>query len=285
MPIVMLLALIIGLLSSVVLARAGQRSTTVRDQLASYQSSHRDRGVKELAAAWLMYTSNQDLFAMTGADGGPVSSRGARSGGDAFTVNIGRDTRVDVRIEPAQATARINPIGLDAADGLAARATERILRDRFGEAGLRTRTREVGPVTIDAIRAADDVLAALVEGTLAATDAVDAEGASRFVSALRRSEANGGFDAADVREAGDAAGFSEAAADRLAVLLTPDPTLWRVTATWLERDPARPGRDRREVYTGLINLDRQSQSAFGAQHPRELFLEWAMTDESARGDR
>ncbi|MEL6796789.1 MAG: hypothetical protein AAFO89_08180 [Planctomycetota bacterium] len=276
MPIVMLLALIIGLLSSVVLARAAQRSTVVNDQLLSYQASHRDRGVKELAAAWLMYSSNQDLFAMTGDTGGSTRTQ---NGGEAFTVNIGRNTTVTVRIEPAQSTARVNPIGLNAADGRAARATERILRERFGEAGLRTRTREVGPMTLDAVRAADDVVAAFVEGALAGVEPVDPDGAARFVSELRSRELNGGFDAADVRDAGESVGLNEAAADRLALLLTPDPTLWRVSAVWLERNPARPDLERREVYEGLINLDDDAQSAFGAQHARELFLEWAMTDD------
>ncbi|MEM7623777.1 MAG: hypothetical protein AAF235_11320 [Planctomycetota bacterium] len=282
MPVVMLLALIIGLLSSIVLARAGQRSAVVRDQLESYRSSHRDRGVKELAAAWLMYSSTQDLFAMTGSTG---TSASIDQGGDAFTVNIGRDTTVTVRIEPAQSTARINPIGLNVSDGRAARETERILRERFGEAGLQTRTRDAGPVAIDILRATDDVAEAFAEAALIGIEPITPETAGRFVSELRQLEANSGFDAADVRSAADAVGLGDNAGDRLAMLLTADPTLWRVTATWDERNPTQPSRDRRDVYVGLINLDDDAQTAFGAQHPRELFLEWGMVNEQGERDR
>jgi hypothetical protein len=269
MPIVMLLALIIGLLSSVVLARAAQRSTIVRDQLAAYTASHRDRGVKELAAAWLMYSYTQDLEAMTG--GGP-------DGGDAFTVTIGRTTTVNVRIEPAQRTARINPIGLNADDGRLARETETILRERFGEIGLRGRTREVGPVALDAFGATDDVLAAVAQATLEGIDPIDDDTADRFVRQLRREDNGTRINPAMVLRAVDNLGLQADARDRLAAVLGTTPTLWRVTAEWNERDPARPALARREVYTGLINLTSQTRSNFGAQHPKELFLEWDMID-------
>lgn len=271
MPIVMLLALIVGLLSSIILARAAQRSGVVRDQLEGYRASHRDRGVKELVGAWLMYSASQDLVAMTG--GGPA-------GGEAFTVRIGRDETVSVRIEPAQTRARINPIGLNVSDGRLAREVEAILRERFGEAGLRQRTRTVGPATIDAARAQDDVLEAFAQAALADIEPIDAETAGRFVSQLRRLETEAGIDASNVRTAGDAIGLKANARDRLAMLLGTTPTMWRITATWVGKDPARPAFDRREVFEGLINISGQTQSGFGAQHPRELFLEWGRADDA-----
>lgn len=269
MPIVMLLALIIGILSSVVLARAAQRSGIVRDQLNAYTASHRDRGVKEIAAAWLMYSAAQDLNEMTG--GGP-------DGGEAFTVAIGRTTTVTVRLEPAQNTARINPIGLNVSDGRAAREAETILRERFGEAGLRSRSRSVGPVALDTMRATDDVLEAVAQATLEGIDPIDAEQAARFVTQLRREDNGTRMNPAMVLRAADTIGLQANASDRLASVLGTTPTLWRVTAVWDERDPTRPQLDRRDVYTGIINLTAETQSDFGAQHPKELFLEWGLVD-------
>lgn len=269
MPIVMLLAIIIGVIASVVLSRAAQRSAVVRDQLDAYSASHRDRGVKELVGAWLMYSASQDLLEMTG---------GGSAGGDAFSVRIGRDATLDVRLEPAQTTARINPIGLNTSDGRAARAVERILRERYGSAGLESRTREVGPVAIDAARADDDVLRAFVEAALVDIQPIDSETAGRLVSRLRQLEDEDGIDASAVRTASDAVGLEANARDRLAMLLGVRPSLWRVTATWTDRDAGSLAAVNREVYVGLMNLTDQSQMSFGAQHPRELFLEWGRAD-------
>ncbi len=274
MPIVLVLAITIGLLASVILAQAAQRSAIVRDQLEAYHASHRDRGVKELAAAWLIYSSNQDLRNLVGGD---------RGGGEAFTVDVGRDAVVSVRIEPAQGTARINPIGLNVSDGRAAREVETILRERFGEAGMRARTRELGPVVVDVTQTPNEVLVALAQAALAGIEPITAEEAGRFVAEVRRRETDAGIDAGDVRAAGEAIGLRENASDRLAALFGSDPTLWRVTAIWEERDPVRPWRDRRDEYTGLIDLSSQARSGFAAQHPRELFLQWELVEPSGTG--
>lgn len=266
MPIIMLLTLVIGLLVGVVMSRSGQRTVIVREQLDAYSTSHRERGVKEMVAAWLKYSAEQDLLSMTG---------GGLSGGEAFTAQLGRHDSITVRVEPAQSTARINPIGLNTSDGLAARRVEAILRERFGERGLRSRTRTVGPASIDANRASDDVAAALAEAVLESREAAD-----RFVGALRQIETIDGLNAADVRNAAQSVNIDENQADRLSMLFGARPTLWRVRATWVGRDPLQSRPDRRVVYEGLVSLETGDRASFGAQHPSELFLEWGRADEA-----
>ncbi len=266
MPIVMLLSIVIGLLSGIMLSRAGQRSVIVREQLTGYTASHRDRGIKEMAAAWLKYTADQNLTEMTG--GGP-------SGGEAFTMRIGRNETITVRFEPAQARARINPIGLNVADARAARQTETILRERFGEQGLSMRTREVGPAALDTMLAADEVVAAVAESVLG-----DPALAGRFVSELRQQDATDVIDAPTVRLAAQNVGIDDERTDRLAMLFGVEPTLWRVRARWVSRDPLQRSPDRVEVYEGLVNLSGNAEIGFGTQHPSELFLEWGRIEEA-----
>lgn len=264
MPIVLMLSLAIGILAGMVLSRAGERATVVRDQLAGYRDSHHERGIKEIAAAWLAYSADQDAEDLAG---GP-------NGGEAFTARINLDESVTFELRPAQATARINPIGLNVSDGLAARRVESILRERFGEQGLRTRTREYGPAAIDTERAPDDVVAALAETVLE-----DPRLATRFVSQLRQQDTTNGMDAATVRNAATAVGIEDEPADRLSMLFGVEPTLWRVRAVWQNRDPTAPAGRRRAVFEGVVQIT--PGTGFETQHANEMFLEWGRVDEAA----
>ncbi|MEO1583223.1 MAG: hypothetical protein AAFR96_01470 [Planctomycetota bacterium] len=275
MPVVMLLSLVVGLVAGVVLSRSAQRSLIVRDQLDAYTASHRERGVREMIAAWLKYSYEQDLIEMTG---------GSEAGGEAFSVSVGRTWQIRVRLIPAQRTARVDPIGLDAEESAIARSTGALLSERFGPAGLSSRTRPAGPIAIDTRRADDDVVEAVAAAALSDRDLAEA-----FVREIRRSDAGRDINRADVNRAAADAGIPEDQHEMLQQLFGEPATLWEVqavlepTRSALATDPSLG--DARQAFEGLIDLPSGLGSSFGAQHPSELFLAWRRInrDEPAGG--
>jgi hypothetical protein len=260
MPVVVLLGLAGGLIVAVAMERSSQRQTIVRRQLAEYRESHRQRGVREIVATWLRYSHEQDLAELSGGE----------DGGGVFSIDLGAGSSLRVSIAPAHNTARIGAIGLSRDDGAAADRAEAILRERVGQAGLRSRTRTVGPVSVHVDSAPEEVLRAVIAGVIEEPDQAE-EFASSLLGAVRLEDE---FDPSMINAAGDEAGLEPEARARLTGVLLAGPTLWRVRAEW--HAPPLPGRraSLTEAFEGLVDLSPEAFRVRGSGHSSELFLSW-----------
>lgn len=260
MPVVVLLGLAGGLIVAVALERSSQRQTIVRRQLEEYRESHRQRGVREIVATWLRYSHEQDVAELSGGE----------DGGGAFSIDLGGGSSLRVSLRPAHGTARIGAVGLSQADGAAADRTEAELRELVGEAGLRTRTRGVGPLSVDVDSTPVDVLRAVIAGAIEEPELAEGFSSSLLDLMVMRGE----FDPSMISIAGMEAGLEAEARARLTEVLLAGPTLWLVRAEWHER--SAPGRraSLSEVFEGLVDLSPEAFRVRGSGHSSELFLSW-----------
>jgi len=264
LPMVLLLAVASSILLVVMLERQGSQSLTVQRDFDLYVSHHTGKGMAEAISAWIMSNSRGPLAEALG------------DGGHAFDIEADGGQRVRVTMEEAQGTLLAEFAGLAEAQGSMARAAVRALADEAGADAPRLVRRE-GPMAVSALSAPRQVLVA------AASAVVGPSEAAAIADEILRARAAGPLDAPALVAALRAADPSPSDRAKLQMMLTTQPTLWRVAA---ESEPAATARSREPLrYEGLAVVSASGGGArgSGALQRNSSIIAWERVREWERG--
>jgi hypothetical protein len=259
LPMVILLAMVVGVMAAVMLERQSAQRLAVARQVSSYRSHHLGRGVREIISAWLVSITGQPVENMLGP------------GGLVVTITTPDRQTIRVWMEDGQGSALTELAGLSGDD----LATARALRD-YLEGLDRGRidpkwVRSVGPAAISAKSAPEDV----VRG-LAMVVAEMKVKATSFTRSIRDAREDGQITDAEIGMAAEQASFSPEQKTRMLRLLTAKPDLWLVRASVFSAD--RPTDPSHEVarYEGRVQLGGAGIAALGSGLMQSLgsFLSW-----------
>lgn len=210
MPVVILLALVVGIMAAVMLDRQSAQSLTVQHQLHGYRDHHFSRGVREVVGQWTDTLSGQPIEKLIQDDGHVLDIQASDGGWLAIYMFDG------------QGSALTDPTGLldqDRTDALGVlQALALLSADNPDPAWLRS----VGPVKISALSAPAELLEAL--GNYAA----EGRNGRRFSESIIKARVSGELTQADIQTAESAADLT--AAQRLIVdrLIVLKPELWNM---------------------------------------------------------
>lgn len=259
LPMVILLAMVVGLMAAVMLERQGAQRLSVARQLSTYRAHHLGRGVREVVSAWLVSITGQPIENMLGP------------GGLVLTITTPERQTIQVWMEDGQGSALTDLSGLSGDDLAAARALrdhlETLDRGRIDPAWVRA----VGPVAISAKSAPEE----LVRGLALVVTQMKVR-ATSFTRSIREAREDGDISEADIGQAAEHAGFSPEQKTRMMRLLTAKPDLWLVRAAF--SSPDRPTDPSRVVsrYEGRVQLGGAGVAALGSGLMQSLgsFLSW-----------
>ncbi|MGE3107949.1 MAG: hypothetical protein AB7G11_10655 [Phycisphaerales bacterium] len=246
LPLVILIALVASLTIGLILMRHGSSHVAVERQIEVYRNHHRHMGVQELIDRWLATTR------------GSVRER-LGDGGLAFELAVPGST-IRVYLEDAQGAALED---LQSLHGPETRYARRMLSILDASAitstdeGRSLVFRKEGPGRVSIHTARPEVLDALAQ-SVAPTGAWE-----RFSREIQQRRSQRELIAGDVRGAGTDAGLSGEEVTGLEMMLTAEPTLWKVTVLL-------SGTGRREGAQGLIEVASEPSSMGRATR----FLTW-----------
>ncbi|MCC6659303.1 MAG: hypothetical protein IT437_00285 [Phycisphaerales bacterium] len=259
LPLVILLAMVVGVMATVMLQRQGTQRLSVARQLAAYRSHHLGRGIREVVSSWLISITGQPVENMLGP------------GGLALTITTPDRGTMAVYMEDGQGSALTELTGLSGDDLVAARALrdhlESLDRGQIDPSWVRT----VGPAAISAKTAPEGLIHAL-----ALVVAEMKVRATSFTRSVRDAREDGEITDADIGLAAEHAGFSPEQKTRIMRLLTAKPDLWLVRVVVSSPDrPANPSRVTAR-YEGRVQLGGAGVAALGSGLMQSLgsFLSW-----------
>ncbi len=242
LPLVVIIALVASLTIGMVLMRHGTSHLAVERQINTYRDHHRHMGVQELIDRWLA-TTRGSIREVLG------------DGGLAFELNLPGGT-AKVYLEDAQGTALED---LRSVHGPETRFARRLVA--LLDAAPITRTaegaalvyRKEGPVRLSVHTARAEVLDAVAQ---AVAPTGDWERFSREVQ-QRRSQRE--LAASDIRGIATEAGLSAEDAAGLEMMLTADPTVWKVTVLLSSVGRREGAEGLIEVSTGPSSMGRATR--------------------------
>ncbi|MFN0134058.1 MAG: hypothetical protein ACKVW3_16205 [Phycisphaerales bacterium] len=209
LPIVIFLALLVGIVAAMLLERQSAHALSVERQARSYRDRHFEKGLREVLSAWTESLTGQPIDQLIGDDGHAL---------DLATADGGW---VEVYMFDGQSTALNDPTGLteqefeDAAGLLDALVA--IVGDQPDPSWFRT----VGPVKICVNSAPEQLLEA------AASYATGGKAGRRFVRELMDAKAGKGvIEAPDLETAKNADRIGPEERAILDRLITLKPDLW-----------------------------------------------------------
>lgn len=261
LPLVVILSMVATMAIAVMLERQGQQTRSTIRQMRWTQDRHLERGIREVAGAWLTGASRR-------------LNEIARQGGHALdlTMDGGRTIRLD--IEDAQGSILSSFEGVSEAElPFAQSAYDSILMRAGDEQVLEQWTRAVGPVAISAVTAPEEVLAAAIAPMIG--DGQASAMARDIV--LAREDADTSRGTQWLRSI--IADYATEMEDRRTMqrLLVGEPDLWRLRISVLDR------RDRvGSMYEAIVEVDGREirqRADSGAFTPLGPFLLWRRMDE------
>jgi len=222
LPIVLVLALVTGILAAVVLERQSYQRRAVGRQLAAYQDTHFERGVREVVSQWTDTLIGQPIDSLLGEDG------------HALDIERPDGSLVSIYLFDGQGVALSQPMSPDAqemidAEGVLERLTEIVGRKRLRESAAEF-VRPVGPARVCATSAPREVLEAV------ASYAKGGKSGSKFADSLVEAQRDGEVSEADLNTAFSAGDLSVEERDIAKRLLVLTPELWNTVV-----DVYRPG--------------------------------------------
>lgn len=261
LPLVVILSMVATMAIAIMLERQGQQTRATIRQMRWTQDRHLERGVREVAGAWLVGASRR-------------LNEIAKGGGHALdlTADGGRTIRID--IEDAQGSILADFDGVSEAELPFAQSAYESILGRASDEALERFTRPVGPVAISAMTAPEEVMGAALapmigdgQASAMARDIVlareDAD-TSRGTQWLRRIIADYAPEMEDRRT--------------MQRLLVGEPNLWRL------RISVQDGRGRLgSMYEALVEVDGREvrqRADSGAFTPLGPFLLWRRLDEA-----
>jgi hypothetical protein len=207
MPLVVLLALVVGLMGAALLERQAAVARLAAREVDAYRDRHFERGLREVIGAWSNSLSGQPVDKMTAADGHILDLELPTGGGAAVYMFDG------------QAGFLTDPRGLS--------TTERqdwggvmLELQKLKTPGDDSWWRPVGPLAVSAAKAPSEILQAIGSYCAGSTT-----GGKRFVSELEAARARGAVTAADLATAMNAADFNPKQREVLNRLVTVTPDL------------------------------------------------------------
>jgi hypothetical protein len=213
LPLVVLLALVAALATAVVLERQGGGYAAVARQVESYKRHHRHLGMEEMVDRWLATTR------------GAVRERLAADGW-AFELELPGNEKVVVRLTDGQGAALRNTDQLSGAERRFALAILSALDDAPDQDLDHPIFRDAGPARISVNSAPLIVLDAVAQAVIGE----HGQEARRFVRELDKRRSDGLLVQGDIRGIGQQLELSQEALAGLDLMLTADPSVWRVVA-------------------------------------------------------
>jgi hypothetical protein len=262
LPLVVILSMVATMAIAVMLERQGHQTRATIRQLRWTQDRHLERGVREVAGAWLTGASRR-------------LNEIAKNGGHALdlTMDDGRTIRLDIEDAQGSVLSVFDGVAeaemtfaIGAYEAIAQRTDDPVTLDRW--------TRTVGPPAISAATAPEDVLAA------AATPMIG-EGQARAMArdiALAREDGQSATGTQWLRQV--IAEYFTEVEDRRTMqrLFVAEPDLWRIRITVLD------GRGRvGSMYEAVVHVDGreiQQRADAGAFTPLGPFLLWRRLDDA-----
>jgi hypothetical protein len=234
MPLVILLALVVGLMGAVLLERQGAVARLAEREVAAYRDRHYERGVREVIGAWSDSLAGQPLEKMTRADGHVLDLELPTGGGAAVYMFDG------------QAGFLTDPRGLSAAEREDWAGV--MLELQKGRApGDSSWWRPVGPLAVSAATAPAPILRAI--GNYASGGG---KSGSRFASELEKARSAGTLTTADLATAMNAADFTPRQRESVARLVTVTPELKAVVVDVYSVVPSGRGTELTRRYGGRM---------------------------------
>lgn len=259
LPVVILLVVMVGVVTSIMLQRHIARSKTVERQLRAYQEHHGARSLQTVIEAWLKTPTAQprgiaDILEPDGL---------------ALTVEPGDGTSVSVYLFPGQGTMLNRVSGLEGDDLAAAQLALQILRAAVRDDDeFQIRTRPAGPIAVDVNTASPEVLSAIVQAVLG-----DSLGSDRYETALL--DARLGESEITLQTLSNIATEASVEADkrtRLGRFLTISPDLWEFRIDMY--GSAIVGRPLLSRYRGLLVLGGGTSAGGSIFDQPPPFLSW-----------
>lgn len=251
LPVVLMLVLVAGIVISMMMERHVVQALTVQRELQQYAFHHTSKGVQEAIEAWLRQTNaTRNMAEAIEADG------------HAFDLTLDGGSSVRVSLFDAQDGILIELAGLNAQSRDMARLMIEELQTRAGATAARYVRRE-GPVQISVNSAPEDVLYAAVN---AATNGEDSE---NLVSEILHARDSEPLTPSTLNDLFTQANVSPENRPRLHMVLTAQPTLWRVVAEAQSSQSVYSGRPNRR-FCGLVVI---SGSIAGTARDRAASLQ------------
>lgn len=259
LPVVLLLALAVGILAAALLQREATHTLSYQRQFTSYRTHHIGRGVREVVGQWAVSLSGQAIEKMIAPDG------------RILDLETSDGTLVRVSLHDGQGSVLTDIAKLAGQDRADAEAVLAELDELTGGKPDPEWIRSVGPARISAASAPPEVIEAVAR-VLTTTDAQ----AKALARAVLEAREDGELDEAKLATAASRGGLNAEELARFNRLLAPKAELWMLVAD--VHKPDRRGRTLAEVearYTGRLVL---GQAAFGAASGLDsmgVFLSWA----------
>lgn len=258
LPMVILLSLVAAMFAAVMLERATAQRGTTRRLLDRYQSTHDERGMRELIDQWISSLPSGPLDQLVGIDG------------HALDVEIPDGSFVSVYIFDGQGTARLDGGRLSEEEGVHADGIANALEAQG--AVPEELWRRVGPAAVS-VRSADErVIEAVV------SYAMDGEAPASLVREIIRRAESDRFDRPTLGIEAVNAGATSEQRSLLLDLISTDPSLWTV---YVERRSAPPSSPRSRIislHKGMAVVRADASTGGQRLSDQTSFLTWEELD-------
>ncbi len=211
MPIVILLALVVGIMTAVMLDRQSAQSLTVQRELHGYRDHHFSRGVREVVGQWTDTLSGQPIQNLVQPDGHILDIQAADGG------------LLSIYMFDGQGAALADPTGLTDQDRTDALGVLQALSDGTGGNPDPASLRSVGPLKISVASAPQEVLEAMANYAMGG-----GRNGRRFADSLVKARASQDLAQADVQTAESAADMTAEQRQILDRVLALKPDLWNM---------------------------------------------------------
>jgi hypothetical protein len=210
MPMVILLALVVGIMTAVMLERQSAQSLTVQRQLHEYRDQHFSRGVREVVGQWTDTLAGQPIEKLIQDDGHILDIQAADGGW------------ISIYMFDGQGSALVDLTGLLDQDRTDAVGVLQAMVPIVGDSPDPSLFRSVGTVKISAASAAPEVLEAL--GNYASAS----RNGRRFSDSIVKARSQQDLTQADIQTAESAAEMTAEQRQIVDRLLLTKPELWNM---------------------------------------------------------
>ncbi len=251
LPLVVLVALAASLAIGIVLSRHADSHLAVNRQILLYRDHHRQMGMQELVDRWIVHVVTR----------GSVRDQ-LGDGGLAFELTLPQGARARVYFEDAQGSALDDLRVLHGPEAAYARRLVRLLDDLPAsgtEEGRERLFRQYGPARLSVHTVDPVMLEALAQVIAPQGDS------RRFARTLIDRRERAAINPGDIRSIAMESGLSAEETVAAELMLTAQPTLWRVTA-----EITGPGN--RQRATGLVEVPAIMESSSAGRFAK--FLTW-----------
>lgn len=259
LPIVLLLVLVAGVVIAAMMQRHVAQALTTQREALQYTFHHASRGAQEAIEAWLRQSgATRNMPEALGIDG------------HAFDMVLENGMTIRVSLYDAQDTVLVEMAGLPAASRDLARAMIDELTTNAGPGAVRFIRRE-GPLAISVNSAPKEVLFAAINAI------TDGEGTDNIVSEILHAREGGSINAQSLNDVFVQAEVDPEVKQRLGLVLTAQPSLWKVVAEAQDSQAVYIGKANRR-FCGLVILSGSSginpRDRVAALQPNSLITSW-----------